>query len=394
VDGSQSRFTGPLRHNCAKPSGELRKLSVGARRFAHVFEGGGYGVAVTAVPVVLPPWPVELPPLGIDGCPVRLSELMPVTTRTPEQKARELERIAHAESQLAAYRVEVVAGFARDRTEADDARPGTVGAASPEWAPDQGEERLPGVSEFFPDELALILNCSRAEATSLAEVALTLVERLPGTWAALADGELDWPRARALARELGWPARDTEPELVSEVEAAVLPRAAELSVTKLRALTRRELLRRDAAAAERRRKDAERAADVTVHGAADGMSELRAFMPAPVSAAVREAVDTYARMAKAAGDPRPIGLLRTAFLSDLALRPWDDSRPPVTAAVTVVAPLPTLAGPVCDHPAVTVPPPAATSPVQPGEVDSLPITAGQLRALLTELDALWSAGPD
>jgi len=131
-----------------------------------------------------------------------------------------------------------VAAFARDRTDADDRPSGTTGAASPAWAPDQGEDRLPGVSEFFPDELALILNCSRAEATSLAEVALTLVERLPTTWAALADGELDWPRARALARELGWPARETEPEVVAEVEAAVLPRAGELSVTKLRALTR------------------------------------------------------------------------------------------------------------------------------------------------------------
>jgi hypothetical protein len=357
-----------------------------------MFEGGGYGVAVTAAPVVLPPWPVELPPLGLDGNPVRLGDLMPVTARTPEQKALELERIARVESQLAAYRVQVVASLAHDRPDADDPRPGTAGAASPVWAPDQEEERLPGVSEFFPDELALILNCSRAEATSLAEVALVLVERLPTTWEALADGELDWPRARAFARELGWSARDTEPQLVAEVEAAVLPRAAELSITKLRALIRRELLRRDAAAAERRRKDAERAADVTVHRGADGMAELRAFMPAPLAAAVREAVDTYARLAKEAGDPRPIGPLRAGVLGDLVLRPWDDSRPPVTAAVTVVAPLPTLAHSACDHPAGTVPPSAGVPPVEPGEVDGIPITGEQLRTLLTELDFLCPGG--
>ena len=110
------------------------------------------------------------------------------------------------------------------------------------------DDPLPGVDEFFPDELALTLHCSRAEATTLAEVALTLVERLPATWTALAEGQLDWPRARALAQELGWPARETEPELVAEVEAEVLPQAMELSVSRLRALTRKELIRRDAAA--------------------------------------------------------------------------------------------------------------------------------------------------
>jgi hypothetical protein len=357
-----------------------------------VFEGGGYGVAVTALPVVALPLPVEVPPLGVDGSPLRLGELMPVTKRTPEEKALELERIARIEGQLTAYKVEVVAALARDRTDSSDRPGGTPGAAAPEWAPDQDENRLPGVSEFFPDELALILNCSRAEATTLAEVALTLVERLPATWAALADGELDWPRARALAKELGWPARETEPELVAQVEATVLRQAADLSVTRLRALTRRELLHRDASAAEQRRKQAERAANVTVHSAADGMAELRAFMPAPMAAAVGAAVDRYARMAKETGDTRSIGPLRTGVLADLVLRPWDDSRPPVTAGVTVVAPLPTLTLSPCDHPAGTLPPSTGGDPVDPGEVDGHPITAGQLREVLTELDALCPGG--
>jgi hypothetical protein len=351
-------------------------------------------VAVTAQSVEPLPWPAaELPP-GVEAHPARLGELMPVAFRTPEEKALELERIARIEGQLAAYKVEVAAAFARDRTDADDRPSGTTGAASPAWAPDQGEDRLPGVSEFFPDELALILNCSRAEATSLAEVALTLVERLPTTWAALADGELDWPRARALARELGWPARETEPAMIAEVEAAVLPRAGELSVTKLRALTRRELLRRDASAAEQRRKQAERASDVTVHGAADGQAEVRIFMPAPLATAVGAAVDTYARMAKEAGDRRPIGALRAGVLADLVLRPWDISRPPVTAAVTVLVPLPTLSRPPCDRPVRSLArsADAGADDVEPGEVSGHPITAAQLRELLTDLDVLCPGG--
>jgi hypothetical protein len=112
-----------------------------------VFEGGGYGVAVTVAPVVLPPWPVEMPPAGIDGSPLRLSELMAVTRLTPEEKALELERIARVEGQLAAYKLEVVAAFARDRSDADDPHPGFPGAASPEWAHARGEDRMPGVSK-------------------------------------------------------------------------------------------------------------------------------------------------------------------------------------------------------------------------------------------------------
>ena len=57
----------------------------------------------------------------------------------------------------------------------------------------------------------MILNCSRAAATRLADSAALLSRRLPATWAALADGQLDWPRARALAAELLDPAREVEP---------------------------------------------------------------------------------------------------------------------------------------------------------------------------------------
>jgi hypothetical protein len=60
------------------------------------------------------------------------------------------------------------------------------------------------------------------------------------TWAALADVRLDWPRARALAAELGRPADGSDPEVVAAVEAAVLPRGAGLSVRGLREAVRRE----------------------------------------------------------------------------------------------------------------------------------------------------------
>lgn len=357
-----------------------------------MFDGGTYGVTVTAAPVAALPFAVEMPPPDLDGRPVPLGRPMPAARRTPQQKVRELERIVEVEARLAAYKAELIVSLARDRGRAHDPRPGTVGAASPQWAHDGVDEPLPGVSEFFPDELALVLNCSRTGATVLAEHSHTLVEKLPSAWAALADGLLDRPRAMAFAAELGWPARNTDPELVAEVEAAGLLRATELSVRRLRKFLRRELIRRDPSASERRRKRAERSADVTVHACEDGMAEVRIFLPAPEAAAIKAAADARARAAKFAGDLRPLGMLRATFLADAVLRPGASGESTVSAHVTVIAPLPTLAGSGCDHPAEVLPPGVRPAPVEPGEVDGHPITAGQLRDLLTQLDSLCPGG--
>jgi hypothetical protein len=122
----------------------------------------------------------------------------------------------------------------------------------------------------------------------------------------------------------------------------VVARAVEWAATgelpaRLREKTAAALLGADAAAADRRRNRAERNAEVSVRTGRDGMAELVADLPAPVASACREAVDVYARMAKADGDDRPIGQLRSLALADLVLRPWD--REPVTAHLTVLAPL-------------------------------------------------------
>jgi hypothetical protein len=110
-----------------------------------------------------------------------------------------------------------------------------------------------------------------------------------------------------------------------------------------------------------------------VRGLPDGMAELTATLPAPAAAACREAVDGYARMAKADGDEKPIGQLRAEMLADLILRPWDASREPVTAHLRVIAPLPGAGE-------------------DAASVDGAPITAGQLRELLEQLDALCPGG--
>nr|WP_246405782.1 HNH endonuclease signature motif containing protein [Modestobacter versicolor] len=242
-------------------------------------------------------------------------------------------------------------------------------------------ERVPvGVSEFFADELALVKGISRTAATVLAERSLVLVHELPSTWGALADGLIDPPRATAIVKALGGQSVEAggavEPAVVAEVEARALAwaRAGE-TPCRLQDRVVAALIAVDEAAADRRRKRAERAADVTVRSLPDGMAEFTATLPAAVAAACRETLDCYARMAKADGDARPIGQLRAQVLADLVLRPWDTSREPVTAHLTLLAPLP-------DQPGDT----------DAASVDGTPITARQLRDLLERLDALCPGG--
>jgi hypothetical protein len=343
-----------------------------------MFPPGAFGVGVTVASLTPAVWDDVLP-AGVMARPSRLGELLPVGLMTPEQKATHLQRVEEAEAVLAAYKAELVVGLAADRPASDDRQRGQVGAASGEWAAQLLDE---DVSEFFPDELALILNCSRRAATELWEQSTTLLRRLPTTWAAEADGWLDKSRARAIAAELGRPARETPDDVLARVEAAVLPQATGLSITRLRALVRSELIKSDPAAADRRRKKAQRDADVTARGLGDGMGEVRATMPYPEAAETRAAVDADARALKEAGDERPIGLLRSLALHARITRPGEE-RLAVSAHVEVVASLDTLeAG-------------AAGAPGAGGEpvvLDGEPVTAALAREFLERIDALCPGG--
>lgn len=343
-----------------------------------MFPPGAFGVGVTVAELSPAVWGDVLP-AGVVARPSRPGELLPVDLMTPEQKATQLQRLAEVEAALAAFKAELVVGLATDRPARDDRQRGRVGAASGEWAAQLLDE---DVSEFFPDELALVLNCSRRAATELWERSTTLLRRLPATWAALADGWLDWPRARAIAAELGWPARETPDDVLATVESVVLPQATELSITRLRALVRNELIKADPAAADRRRKKAQRDADVTARGLGDGMGELRTTMPWPEVAAMRAEVDAEARALEEAGDARPIGQLRCAVLRDRVLRP-DQERPGVSAHVQVVASLDTLEAGAAGAPG------AGREPVL---LDGEPVSATLVREFLERIDALCPGG--
>ena len=165
-------------------------------------------------------------------------------------------------------------------------------------------------------------------------------ENLPATYRALAAGDLDLARAAALADVLG----ATSPELARAVEAVLLPEAVDLSVARLKARALELLLELDAAAAEARRTEARRCADVFLQPGADGMATLGADLPADEAAEAYAQLDELARMAKADGDPRPIGQIRAELFSLLLRRPGGHGQPGVAAHLTITATLDSLTG--------------------------------------------------
>ncbi|WP_091109199.1 HNH endonuclease signature motif containing protein [Geodermatophilus dictyosporus] len=309
--------------------------------------------------------------LGLLGAGSPELRRLPVALLSREQKAAELERLQAVKAMTAAYEAELVLGLADDSPDDLDAAPGTPGAKRGSWAPDP---ELPGVSEFFTAELAVVLDCGHRSASLLAQRAWVYRESLPGTWGALAEGTLDEARAKVLVDVL----QHTDPAVARQVESRLLPEAATWTTHTLRKRAVAALLAVDADAVDARRREAERQADVRVHPSPrEGMSTLAADLPAPAAAACFDLVDQLAVLLKKDGDERPVGQLRAAVLADLVQRPWDDSRPPVTAHLQLIATLSALAG----------------ESSEAGEVNGLPITIGQLRELLARLDRLGVRTP-
>jgi hypothetical protein len=325
---------------------------------------------MTAAGLVRSPLEAELIGRLLDRPPA--SARLPVGLLTREEKAAELQRLQARKAMDAAYEAELVMGLADDTPDTLDPPPGQPGARKGSWAPDT---ELPGVSQFFLSELSMVLNCGRGTASHVAHRAWTYRESLPATWAALAAGALDETRAKVLADVL----QHTSPAIAQQAEARLLPAATGLSTGRLRARALALLLEVDADAVDKRRKDAKRQADVRSYPShLEGMSTLAADLPTPVSAECLDVVDQLAGMLKADGDPRPIGELRAEVLADLIRRPWDTSRPAVTAHLQVTAVLSSLAGRTAEL----------------GEVNGQPITAGHVRELLAQLGALGLQAPE
>jgi hypothetical protein len=274
------------------------------------------------------------------------------------------------EARYVAERAASIAALARRRHIERDRDFGALGGPGLDSRARQSPV-LADVSETFVTELALIRSCSEHEAESLAIESILLTSKLTATWGALYAGRIDVRKMRALIDLLG-PAK---PKVAAAIEARVLPGAEHLTVAQLRAKVRRVLARLDAEALERRRAAAARRAGVCRQMTGDGMSQLIIDLSVAGSAACFDAISQYADLLRADGDERPIGVIRAAVAQDLILRPWDTSRPPVTAQLVIHAPLASLAS-------------GHTGPQPPAEVAGEVVTAAECRELLRQLDML------
>ena len=235
------------------------------------------------------------------------------------------------------------------------------------------DRALAGVREDFVAELAVLRDCSQDDARRVLQEALLLTGPLAPTWSHLHVGRLSVRHAQVVVDLLG----DASPEVADEVQARVLDRAEGMTVAAFRNRVRYHLYRVDAAAKERRRREALAQVGVWVRRFDEGVSELVVQGPTPAVHAAYDAVDAYARLRRADGEPGTLGVLRAETALDLVLRPWDTSRPPVTAQLVLHASARALLGD--GDPAQTQ---------EPGELDGTVVSAAECRDLLEQLDGL------
>ncbi|MEO5919575.1 MAG: DUF222 domain-containing protein [Pseudolysinimonas sp.] len=167
----------------------------------------------------------------------------------------------------------------------------------------------------FRAELACALLIPEATADRLTSDAVSLVNDLPATLAALRDGGIRERQARILVDQLGdLPADDR-----LALETLALPLAGSMTAAKFE---RRVRALREARVpgdhAERHRR-ARSDRDVVVHPERDGMAWLGAQLPAVDAIAIHSRLDATARSLRRAGDSRTLAQLRADLFCSVLL---------------------------------------------------------------------------
>lgn len=260
-----------------------------------------------------------------------------------EQTLQELKHLQRQRSTLEARHLQLLAHYQKLR-----ARNGKLAARS------------------APDEIAFELNLGRGYALAQLQLAEQLTERLPTTLKALTAGKIDLPKARALA-EITDELKLTD---AHQVEAKVLPKADERTLTQFRASARYHRDRVDPEAAERRRTLVHERRSVNFINHDDGEAHLSIQGPGEQIYLAWLVLDTLARQLRAAGDQRTLDALTHDIALDLILGKCD-RRVQVQAFLHV--PATTLAG-INDDPGILA--------------GYGPVTAQACRTLAAK-DAVW-----
>jgi hypothetical protein len=224
------------------------------------------------------------------------------------------------------------------------------------WPPGRAGIKL---ADGVPEEIAAALSLSVAAAATRLVEAEQMVHRLPGTLTALEAGHIDMARAKATVQVT----KQLSSEDAGKVEQAVLRHGPHTSCKEYRRALRRQAMKVDPEAAERKRKQVLEDREVVVRKTDDSAMKLIAKLPPHEAQATYNVLDQLAHMAKTADDTRTLAQRRADVLRDLVLGK-DMERVHVKLNVTV--PLTTLVG----------------LNKQPGELSEYgPITAEQCREL-------------
>lgn len=171
--------------------------------------------------------------------------------------------------------------------------------------------------KYAQESVSLALRVPVRTAQNRLRQARTLVDELPATLDSLSAGQISHDQARTLTDAV-WKLSPDEPELVRNLEQAVLGKASLQTTAQFRAAVKRAAVRIDPASAEQRHVRAQADRTVRLEPADDGMALLSVLLPAPDGQAV------YARLTAAAArlpsdDERTLDQRRTDILVDVAL---------------------------------------------------------------------------
>ena len=198
------------------------------------------------------------------------------------------------------------------RRQASAAQAGELAAVAELAARRRAEAQADGVRDCLAadagtDEIAAALTLTGRAAQLLTGRAKEMTD-LPRTFAALAAGQIDMPKALVLLTGLA----GQKPELAHTVEAQVLGRAPAQTTGQLRACLNRALLAADPAAAERRRQREEKYARIEQTPEPGGVTATLGgrYLPVTATVAAWNRISALARQLKGAGADGSLDELR------------------------------------------------------------------------------------